>query len=84
MCGREGGKEALTPSSGSSSYLALEAQETHQPLTHNYLKKMGEGSCPQIMVKTADSQRAAHGVHSCILYTTTVSVLSVILTCLCV
>lgn len=34
-----------------SSEEALEAQETHQLLTHNYLKELGESSCPQIIVK---------------------------------
>lgn len=35
------------------------AQGTHQPVTHNYLKDLGESSCPQIIVKTPDSQKAA-------------------------
>lgn len=42
-----------------SSKEALEARGTHQPLTHNYLKERGKSSGPQIIVKTADSQRAA-------------------------
>lgn len=29
-----------------SSEEALESQRTHQPLTHNYLKELGESSCP--------------------------------------
>lgn len=36
------------------------AQGTHQPVTHNYLKDLGESSCPQIIVKTPDSQKAAY------------------------
>lgn len=39
-----------------SSKEALEARETHQLLTHNYFKELGESSRPQIIVKTADSQ----------------------------
>ena len=39
-----------------SSEEALEAQETHQLLTHNYFEELGESSRPQIIVKTADSQ----------------------------
>lgn len=35
-----------------SSEEALVPQETHQPLTHNYLRELGESSCPQIVVKT--------------------------------
>ncbi len=47
-----------------SSEEALETQETRQSLTHNYLKELGESSCPQIIVKTVDSQRAAYVVRT--------------------
>lgn len=39
---------------------ALKPHGTHQPLTHNYLRELGEGSCPHIVVENSDSQKAAH------------------------
>lgn len=47
---------------------ALGAQETHQPLTQNYLKELGGSSCPQIIVKNTDSQRAPYGADYMHLY----------------
>ena len=47
-----------------SSEEALGAQETHQPLTHNYLKELGESSCPQIIVKAPDSQQHIERAHT--------------------
>lgn len=39
-------------------------QGTHQPLTHNYLKELGESSCPQMIVKITVSPRAANGANA--------------------
>lgn len=44
----------------------LEAQGTHQPLTHSYLKELGESSCPQIMVKAHDSKNRSMYRSRCI------------------
>lgn len=66
-----------------SSEEALEAQETHQLLTHNYLKELGESSCPQIIVKLQipreQHMEYAHThtrTHRFSLYTTTVDALA--------
>lgn len=56
-----------------SSEEAFEAQGTHQPFTHNYLKELGESSCPQIIVKTPHSQKAPYAPYVC---PTTVGALS--------
>lgn len=59
--------EALTACCAPSSYLAmeaLEAQETRQPLTHNYLKQLSEGCGPQLLLKPMSKEQ--HVMHTLI------------------